>query len=146
MIKLLHSTKLYKFFSQIENHNTFLRRIFTHAETLGCHYKKYLPDKLPELLITEVTEQSCIVPSIGADKDPCNGTDEHPSHGTDENPFLKLINSHYIYNDIYSIAKFDLNQLEQDVVKIYIAGKPLIVFDSNIRTVFRFKNLIPGSK
>ena len=97
------------------------------------------------MLINEVTEQSCIVPSNGID-DPSNVTDEHPSHGTDENPFLKLINSHYVYNDIYSIAKFDLNQLEQDVVKFFIAGKPLIVFDGNFRTVFRFKNLIPGSK
>ena len=90
------------------------------------------------MLITEITEQSCIVPS--------NEADEDPSYGTDGNPFLKLINSHYVYNDIYSIGKFDLNQLEQDVVKFYIAGKPLIVFDDNVRTVFRFKNLIPGSK
>ena len=35
---------------------------------------------------------------------------------------------------------FDLHQLEQDVVKIYIAGKPLITFDS-LRIVFRFRNL-----
>ena len=74
--------------------------------------------------ITEVTNQSCIVP--------CSKTDE--------NPFLKLINSHYVYDGIQSIAMFDLNRLEEDVVKIYIAGKPLITFD-NIRTVFRFRNL-----
>ena len=45
-----------------------------------------------------------------------------------------------MYNGIQSIAMFDLHQLEQDVVKFYIAGKPLIAIDSSIRTVFRFRN------
>ena len=53
-----------------------------------------------------------------------------------------------MYNGTCSI---DLNQLEQEVVEIYIVGKPLIAIDSSIRTVFRFKNMPteitqPGSK
>lgn len=99
-----------------------MNSVFTHAKS--SDYKGYLPDKLPELHATEVTNQSCIFA--------CSETDE--------NQFLKLINSHYIYNEIHSITMFDLHQLEQDVVKIYVAGKPLITFD-NLRIVFRFRNL-----
>ena len=100
-----------------------------------CHYKIFIPDNLPELHPSEVTNQSSIVP--------CNGTDG--------NQFLKLINSHYVYNGIRSIAMFDFKQLEQDVVKLYIAGKPVITLDDSIRTIFRFRNLpteitLPGSK
>lgn len=81
---------------------------------------------------TEITNQSCIVPSNESNQD----------------QFLKIINNHYVYNGTWSI---DLNQLEQDVVEIYIVGKPLIAIDSSIRTVFRFKNMPteitqPGSK
>ena len=89
-----------------------------------CRYKKYLPDNPPEVHPTEVTCQTCIVPS-----DECEGKQ-----------FLKLINSHYVYNGSQSTAIFDLDQLEQDVVKFYIAGKPLIAIDNSIRTVFRFRN------
>ena len=100
-----------------------------------CHYKKYLPDDPPMLHPTEITSQSCIV----------------PADGSDGKQFLKLINSHYIYNGIQSTAVFDLVQLEQDVVKFYIVGKPLIAIDSSIRTVFRFRNspkenTLPGNK
>ena len=99
---------------------------------MDCHYKKYLPDDPPELHPTEVTGQTCIIPPDGKQ-------------------FVKLINSHYVYNGIQSTAIFDLNRLEQDVVKLYIAGKPLIAIDSNIRTVFRFRNsptehTLPGNK
>lgn len=74
-----------------------------------------------------------------------------PSDETNGEQFLKLINSHYVYNDTQSTAKFDLVQLEQDVVKFYIAGKPSIAADSSIRAVFRFRNsptenTLPGSK
>ena len=89
-----------------------------------CHYKKYLPDDPPVLHPTEVTSQSCIV----------------PSDGFDEKQFLKVINSHYVYNGIQSTAVFDLVQLELDVVKFYIVGKPLMAIDSSIRTIFRFRN------
>ena len=46
---------------------------------------------------------------------------------------------------------FDLIQLEQDIVKFYVTGKPLIATDGEIRTVFRFKqsptgNILPGNK
>lgn len=115
-------------FTQIRNHNAFLNSILTHAETLDCHYKKYLPaaDDLPKLHATEFTSQACIVPF-------------------NDNQFLKLINSHYVYNVIHSITMCDLNQLEQDVVKFYIAGKPIIITDDdgpgNMRNVFRFRNL-----
>ena len=102
-----------------------------------CHYKKYLPDDPPVLHLTEVTSQSCIV----------------PADGSDGKQFLKLINSHYVYNGIQSTAEFDLVQLEQDVVKFYIAGKPSIATDSSssIRSVFRFRNspteyTLPGNK
>ena len=119
-------------FIQIRKHNTFLNDIVTHIKTPDCHYKKYLPDKLPELHPTEITNQSCIVPSNESNQD----------------QFLRIINNHYVYNGTWSI---DLNQLEQDVVEIYIVGKPLIAIDNSIRTVFRFKNMPteitqPGSK
>ena len=84
----------------------------------------YLPDSPPELHPTEVTSQHSIIP--------CKETNE-------EN-FIKLIKSHYIYNGLHSIPMIDLDQLEQAVVKFYIAGKPLIINDSNLRSVFRFKN------
>ena len=117
---------------QIRKHNAFLNSIFAHVKTSDCHYKKYLPDKFPELHPTEITIQSCICPSNVSDQD----------------QFLKLINNHYVYNGTWSI---DLNQLEQDIVEICIVGKPLIAIDSSIRTVFRFKNMPtditqPGSK
>ena len=120
---------------QIVNHNAFLNNIFAHALHSGCHYKKYLPDNPPELHLTEVTDQNCIV----------------PADGPDGKQFLKLINSHYVYNGIQLSAMFDLVQLEQDVVKFYIAGKPLIAIDDGIRTVFRFRNsptenTLPGNK
>ena len=109
---------------QIENHNSFLNSIYTHTISADCHYKKYLPDNPSELHPTEVTSQACII----------------PSDGPNEKQFLKLINSHYVYNGTQSAAVFDLDQLELDVVKVYIVGKPLITIDSNIRTVFRFRN------
>lgn len=89
-----------------------------------------------ELHPTEVSGQACIVPS------------DESSEGR---LFLKLINSHYIYNGRQSSAVFDLERLEQDVVKFFIAGKPLIAIDSSIRTVFRFRNsptenTLPGNK
>ena len=90
----------------------------------GCHYKKYLPDNPLELHPAEVTSQTCIV----------------PPDGSDGKQFLKLINSHYVYIGSQSTAVFDLDQLEQNVVKFYIAGKPLIAIDGSIRTVFRFRN------
>ena len=110
-------------FAQIRNHNTLLSNIYKHAEASDCHYKKFLPDIL-ELHPTEVTNQSFVVPSNKSDKD----------------HFLKLINNHYVYDGIWSTGKFDLIQLEVDVVKFYIAGKPLITSDGRFRTVFRFKN------
>ena len=110
-------------FTQIRNHNIFLSSIYTHAEASVCHYKKFLPDIL-ELHPTEVTNQCFIIPSSKSDKD----------------NFLKLINNHYVYDGILSTGKFDLTELEQDVVKFYIAGKPLITSDDRFRTVFRFKN------
>ena len=84
----------------------------------------YLPDSPPELHPTEVTTQHSIIP--------CNETNG-------EN-FIKLIKSHCIYNCLHSIPMIDLDQLEQAVVKVYIAGKPLIINDGGIRSVFRFKN------
>ena len=100
-----------------------------------CHYKKYLPDNPPELHPTEISSQACIV----------------PSDGSEGKLFLKLINRHYVYNGRQSTSVFDLDHLEQDVVKIFIAGKPLIAIDSSIRTVFRFRNsptenILQGSK
>jgi len=109
---------------QIEKHNTFLDSILTHAKNSDCHYKKYLPDNPPKLHPTEVTSQTCII----------------PSNGSNEDQFLKLIKSHYDHNGIHSSAVFDLRQLEQDVVKFYIAGKPLITVESSIRIIFRFRN------
>ena len=83
-----------------------------------------LPDSPPELHPTEVTSEHSIIPC-----DETNG----------EN-FIKLIKSHYIYNGLQSIPMIDLDQLEQAVIKFYIAGKPLIINDSSIRTIFRFRN------
>ena len=89
-----------------------------------------------ELHPTEVSSQACIVPS---------------DEGSGGRLFLKLINSHYIYNGRQSSAVFDLERLEQDVIKFFIAGKPLITIDGSIRTVFRFRNsptenTLPGNK
>jgi len=89
-----------------------------------CHYQKYLPDNFPELYATEVTNQSCIVPS---DRD------------TGKQQFLKLIKSCCMYNGVQPCPMFDLEQLEQNVVAFYVAGKPQIQLD-NIRTIFRFRN------
>ena len=109
------------FFVQIQNHNVFLDSIITHAATSDCHYKIYVLETPPELYPTEVTSQNCIIPC-------------------DEKPFIKLINTHYIYNGFQSTGILDLYQLERDVVKFYIAGKPLIINDNSIRSVFRFSN------
>jgi len=78
----------------------------------------------PESHATEVTIQSCIVPSDGD-----NGQQQ----------FLKLIKSCYMYNRNQSNPLFDLERLEQNVVAFYIAGKPLITLD-DIRIIFRFRN------
>ena len=98
-----------------------MNSIFGHATH---SYQKYLPDSLPESHPTEVTSQSCIAPSDG---------------GTGKQQFLKLIKSCYVYNGVKSSPLFDLDQLEQNVVAFYIAGKPQIQLDS-IRTIFRFRN------
>jgi len=106
--------------------------MLSHAKP---YYKKILPNNPPDLHPTEVTNHTCIVP-----------------FETDEDQFLKLIKSHYDYNGTQLSAKFNLKRLEQDVVKFYIAGKPLIVTDdSEFKIVFRFRNLptemtISGSK
>lgn len=109
---------------QIQSHNAFLDSIFKHATSSDCSYKMYLPDVLPELHPTEVTDQFCIIP--------CNETNEEQ--------FMKLINNYYIYNGFQSTGMLDLVQLEKDIVKLYIAGKPLIANNSNMRRVFRFRN------
>ena len=95
--------------------------IFSHATP---SHQKYLPNSLTESHPTEVTNQSCIVPSV---------------EGTGKQQFLKLIKSYYVYDGGQSSPLFDLDQLEQYVVGFYIAGKPQIQLDS-IRTVFRFRN------
>jgi len=69
----------------------------------NCHYKKYLPDNPPELHPTEISSQACIV----------------PSDGSEGKLFLKLINRHYVYNGRQSTSVFDLDHLEQDVVKLF---------------------------
>ena len=111
-------------FLQIQNHNAFLEDIFRHARNSDCHYKMYLPDVPQKLYPTEVTNQNCII-----------SCDENA-----EKQFLKLINCHYIYNGFQSTGILDLDQLERRVVKIYIAGKPLIANDNGIRSIFRFSN------
>jgi len=83
--------------------------------------QKYLPDNPPEIYVTEVTSQSCIVASDG------------------DKQFLKLIKSNNMYNGVQSSPMFDLEQLEQNVIAFYIAGKPQIWLN-NIRTIFRFRN------
>lgn len=109
---------------QIENHNAFLNSIFTHVTTYDCQYKIYLLETPRELYPTEVTNHNCIIP--------CNKTDEKQ--------FTMLINTHCIHNGFQSTGMLDLHQLEQDVVKVYIAGKSLIINDNSIRSVFRFSN------
>ena len=109
---------------QIENHNAFLDCIFRHATTSDCQYKMYLLETAQKLYPTEVTNQHCII----------------PCKKTDEKQFIMLIHSHYIYNGFQSTGMLDLYQLEQDVVKVYIAGKPLIINDNSTRSVFRFRD------
>ena len=111
-------------FQQIKVHNLFLSSVSDHAKLSNCHYRKYLPENLTEIYVTEVTTQSCIVPY---EED--NGKQQ----------FLKLIKSCYMYNGDQSSPKFDLEQLEQNVVAFYIAGKSLITSD-DIRIVFRFRD------
>ena len=109
-------------FTQIGCHNSFLNSIFGHIKDPNCCYRKYLPVSPPESHVTEVTSQCCIVP--------CDGD-------TGKQQFLKLIKSCCIYNGANPL--FDLEQLEQNVVAFYIAGKPLIKLD-DIRIVFRFRD------
>ena len=120
---------------QIQKHNDFLNSIFEHATSSDCHFKMCLPESPQKLHPTEVTSQNCII----------------PSNETDEKHFVKLINSHYIYSGFQSTPVLDLLQLERAVVKFYIAGKPLIMRDSSIRSIFRFRNspaetIISGNK
>ena len=119
-----HANFVYFCFTQIGCHNSFLNSIFGHAKDPNCHYRKYLPDSPPESHPTEVTSQSCIVPSDG---------------GTGKQQFLKLIKSCSMYNGVQSSPLFDLEQLEQSVVAFYIAGKPLITLD-DMRIIFRFRD------
>jgi len=44
-----------------------------------------------------------------------------------------------MYNGVQSSPLFDLEQLEQNVVTDYIAGKPLITLD-DIKIIFRFRD------
>ncbi|XP_065913406.1 uncharacterized protein [Dysidea avara] len=106
-------------------HNSFLNSIFDHAKDTNCHYQKYLPNSPPELHPTEVTSQSCIVPS--------------DRRGTGKKQFLKLIRSCSMYNGVQSSSMFDLEQLQQNVVAFYIAGKPLIT-SNDIKIIFRFRD------
>lgn len=69
------------------------------------------------------------------------------------NSFLQLIRSRYvtslddsgspvaIHHPKEPTSKFQLAQLEQDIIATFIAGKPLIhVSPSQLRTVFKFKS------
>lgn len=117
---------LWKLFLQIDNHNLFLSNVFKHSKDSECQYQKYLPTKLSELHPTEITDYKCIAPF--------NELEEGKQH------FLKLINSCFLHNDAQSIAVFDLNHLEQEVVTHYIAGKPLVQDAAYIKMKFRFKD------
>ena len=44
-----------------------------------------------------------------------------------------------MYNGVQSSSMFDLEQLEQNVVAFYIAGKPLIT-SNDIKIIFRFRD------
>lgn len=83
-----------------------------------------MPESLTEIYITEAGIQSSIVP---------------PEEGNGKQQFLQLIKSCYVYNGDQAGPLFDLIQLEQAVVKDYIAGKPLITSD-DIRIIFRFRD------
>ena len=98
--------------------------MYEQSKHSKCHYQKYLPDSPPESHATEVTSQSCIVPSDG---------------GAGKQQFLKLVKSCYMYSGVQCSPLFDLDQLEQNVVAFYIAGKPRIQLEK-IRTIFRFRN------
>jgi len=103
---------------QIENHNVFLNGVLEHAE---CLYEKYLPLNLPKLHPTEVTCHNCIVPPNEVD-------------------FMELIHHHYLINRAESNHLFDFDQLEQDIVIHFIAGKMQISSFNAVRNTFRFKN------
>jgi len=98
--------------------------VYRKSKDYNCHYQKYLPDSPHVLYATEVSNQSCIVPSDG---------------DGGKQTFLKLIKSCFLYNDVQSSPLFDLDKLEQNIVAFYVAGKPQIQMDS-MRTIFRFKN------
>jgi len=103
-----------------------LNSVFDHAKFANCYYQRYLPESPSELHLTEVTNQSSIIPFI-------NETNE-------KQHFMNLVRRCYMYNAVRHSAVIDLEQLEQDVVAHYIAGKPLIQ-SVGVTMVFRFLDL-----
>ena len=53
---------------------------------------------------------------------------------------MDLVRRCYVYNAVQHTTVIDLEQLEQDVVAFYIAGKPLIT-SVGMSMVFRFRDL-----
>jgi len=73
----------------------------------------------------EVSNQSSIVPSNGVSK---------------KQQFMNLVRRYYVYNAVQRTTMIDLEQLEQNVVAFYVAGKSLIT-SVGVIMVFRFRDL-----
>jgi len=121
-----HSLQLHICLScQVESHNSFLNSVYDNAKVSNCLYQRYLPESPSELHLTEISNQSAIVPLNGANE---------------KQHFMNLVRRCHVYNAIQQTTVIDLEKLEQDVIAFYIAGKPLIG-SVGVTMVFRFRDL-----